>query len=112
MPKEYHIVLDPTVPPVIDTSRNVPHKLREEPKQELNRMTELGVIEPVSEPTDWVSSLVIARKPNGSLRVCLDPKNLNEVIKRHHHPMPTTEEILAQMLNFSLCSMLQIRFGK
>ena len=28
LPKEYHIVsLDPTVPPVIDTSRNVSHKL-------------------------------------------------------------------------------------
>ena len=35
LPKEYHIVLDPTVPPVIDTSRNVAHKLRQELKQEL-----------------------------------------------------------------------------
>ena len=82
---------------MIDTSCNVPHKLREELKQELNRMTELGVTQPVSKPTDWVSSLVIARKPNSSLWVSLDPRNLNEAIKRHHHPMPTTEEILAQM---------------
>ena len=112
--KRNHIVLDPTVPSVIDTSRNVPHKLGEELKQELNRMTELGVIEPVSEPTDWVSSLVIARKPNGSLTVCLDPRNFNKAIKRPHHLMPTTEEILAQMTDakFFLSWMLQMHFGK
>ena len=97
MPKEYHIVLDPTAPPVINTSGNVPRKLREELKQELNCMIESGVIEPVSEPTVWVSSLVVARKPSGSLRVCLDPRNLNKAIKCHHHSMPTTDEILAQM---------------
>ena len=67
-------------------------------------MTESGVTEPVSKPTDWVSSLVIARKPSGSLLVCLDPRNLSKEIKRHHHSVPTTEEILAQMTNakFSL----------
>ena len=97
LPKEYHIVSDPTIPTVIDTSCIVLHKLRKELKHELNRMTELGVIEPVSEPTDWVSSLVITRKPNGSLKVCLDPRNVNKAIKRHHHPMPTTEEIFTQM---------------
>ena len=73
------------------------HKLREELKQELNRMTELGIIELVPEPIDWVSSLVIARKPNGSLRVCLDHRNLKKAIKCHRHPMPTTEEMLAPM---------------
>ena len=97
LPKEYHIVSDPAIPTVIDTSCIVPHELREELKQELSRMTELGVIEPVPEPTDWVSSLVITRKPNGSLKVCLDPRDLNKAIKRHHHPMPTTEEIFTQM---------------
>ena len=82
-------------------------------------MTELGVIEPVSEPTDWVSSLVIARKPNGLLRVCLDPRNLNKAIKRHHHPMPTTEEILAQMTDAKFFTKLdasnafwQVKLGK
>ena len=37
----------------------------------------MNVIEKVNEPTDWVNSLVIAEKPNGKLRLCFDPKELN-----------------------------------
>ena len=60
-------------------------------------MTDLNVITKVTEPTDWVSLLVVAYKPSGALRVCLDPHNLNRAIKRHHHKLPTPEEILSQM---------------
>lgn len=58
-------------------------------------MIDMNIITKVTEPTDWVSSLVVVHKPNGALRVCLDPHNLN--IKRHHHKLPTAEEILSQM---------------
>ena len=47
---------------------------------------------PVSEPTEWVNSLVPTKKNNGALRVCLDPCNLNEAVKRKHHSIPTPEE--------------------
>ena len=60
-------------------------------------MVDMGVITPVQEPTDWVSSLVIVEKPNGSLGICLDPKDLNAAIKRHHYTMPTTEDIISRM---------------
>lgn len=95
--KTYHIVLDPTVPPVINACRRVPIALQPRLKEELLRMEELKIIKPVTEPTDWVSSLVIVNKPNGKLRICLDPRNLNKAIRRHHHKMPTTEEILSRM---------------
>ena len=55
------------------------------------------ITEPVNEPSDWVSSLVIVEKPNGILRVCLDPSDLNQAIKRHHLQLPTTDEILSQL---------------
>ena len=46
------------------------------------------IIVPVEEPTDWVNSLVVREKPNGSLRVCLDPRDLNKAIRREHYPAP------------------------
>ena len=57
----------------------------------------LPVIEKVTEPTPWVSSLVTARKPNGQLRVCLDPKDLNEALKRSYYSTPTIDEILPEL---------------
>ena len=40
----------------------------------------MEVIEKVTEPKDWVNSLVIVEKPNRKLILCLDPKDLNEAI--------------------------------
>ena len=45
-------------------------------------MVKQGIIVPVDEPTDLVNSLVVREKLNGSLRISLDPKDLNKAIKR------------------------------
>ena len=95
--KPYHIYLDPDVPPVIDACRKVPIALQDKLKQEILRMEGLNIIAPITEPTEWVSSLVTVKKPDGSIRTCIDPQNLNKAIRRHHHKMPTTEEILSRM---------------
>ena len=52
-------------------------ELKDRLKDELKKMEETGVIIKVTEPTDWVSSLVVVEKPKGKLRVCLDPRDLN-----------------------------------
>ena len=49
------------------------------------------------EPTDWVSSLVTVEKKNGSLRVCLNPRDLNLVIKREHFMIPTAQDVISQL---------------
>ena len=53
-------------------------------KKELNRTVEAGILEkvPLNEPADWVSSLVCVDKPDGSIRVCLDSKDLNVAVER------------------------------
>ena len=47
--------------------------MKEKLKAELDRMTKLGAINPVHEPTDWVTLLMTVKRPNGNLRVCIDP---------------------------------------
>ena len=65
--------------------------------EKLDKFLEQGIIVPVKEPTDWVSSLAYAWKANGKLRVCLDPRDTNKAIKRDHHKTPTVEEIAHQL---------------
>ena len=71
-------------------------------------MVEAGILEkvPLNEPADWVSSLVCVDKPDGSIRVCLDPKDLNVAIKREHYPSPLVDDITANCAGATLFSTL------
>lgn len=108
---EYHIVVDESVKPVIQPPRKVPFALRERIKEELDRMEKLGVIEPQEGPTDWVSSMVVVEKPDKTLRVCMDPKDLNKAIKREHFAMPTVDEVTAQLEGAELFTKLDAQNG-
>ena len=66
-------------------------------REKLDEWLKEGIITPVEEPTDWVSSLAYSRKANGKLRICLDPKDLNAAIKRDHYKTPTVEEITHEL---------------
>ena len=62
-------------------------------KEEIKSLVELGILEEVTEHTDWVNLYVIVEKDSGNhhvlnytikrkLRICLDPKDLNEALER------------------------------
>ena len=90
---DYHIVLKSDHYPMIHAPRKCPIHLRDEIEEELKTMESQGIIRKVSEPTEWVSSIVYIRKKNGKLCLCLDAKNLNCAIMRCHYKTPTMEEL-------------------
>ena len=83
------------VKPVIHPPRKIALSLQPKLEGELDEMVKQVIVVPVDEPPDWVNTLVVREKHNGSLRICLDPKDLNKAIKREH----TT---LSQLLIWSL----------
>lgn len=108
----YHVKLDPNVPPVVSPSKRIPATLRDKLRLKLSQMEKQEVIRKVDEPTDWVSSLAIVDKPNtNDLRICLDPKHLNEAIKREHFQLPTIEEITTRMAGATKFTKLDANSG-
>ena len=97
MPGTVHLELDKSATPTVMPPRRVPVALKDKLKTELDRMEERQIITKVVEPTDWVSSLVTVDKPNGKIRICIDPKPLNSALKRGHYPLPVIDDILPQM---------------
>ena len=83
--------------PVIHAPRCVPLSLQPKLKAALEAMLKSGTIVKRDEPTDWVSSLLLVEKPNGKIRLCLDPSDLNLAIKREHYVIPTSEDVIARL---------------
>ena len=96
LPGEYHIVTDDSVPPVVHPPRRVPVALRNQIKEKLDEMVASGILAPITEPTEWASSMLVIVKPN-KLRICLDPRDLNKAIRREHYQMATVEEVSTRL---------------
>ena len=93
----YNIRVDPTVKPATHARRKVPIESKEAIDKELDYLIEEEIITEQVEPTSWVSSVTFPRKPNGEVRVCLDPSKLNKTIIREHHKPMTVEEIAHEL---------------
>lgn len=98
-------------PPVIHALRKVPLAIKKDLEKELERLIEMEILTKVTQPTPWVSSLVVARKLNGKLRVCIDPQDLNKGLQRAHYPMPTIEDILPDLSEAKCFSVLDAKDG-
>ena len=86
---EYTIKLKVNSQPTIQPQRNVPLRLRNKLKATLDDLERRDIITKVEEPVDWVSNLVVVEKANNTLRLCLDPPDLNQVIEREDFKPPS-----------------------
>ena len=111
LPRIHDMKIREEVRPSIVPPRKIAHALKAKVKRKLDEMVASGIISPVEEPTEWVSGMVVVEKTNGDVRICIDPKNLNKAIKRQHHKMPTTEELLAEMAGAKYFTKLDASSG-
>jgi transposase InsO family protein len=97
--------------PYIDAPRKCSIHIKPILKAELDTMVAKGIIRKVEYHTDWCSSITTAIKKDGSIRVCLDPKRLNNEIKRCPHKIPTLEELSPAFAHAKYFSKLDAKSG-
>ena len=94
----YHITMVYNCTPVVNPPRRVPHSLKQRLHHALDKNVKSGVLVKIDQPTDWVNNLVIVEKKNGSLRLCLDPRDLNKSVKRDITRSPQCKRLLVSLL--------------
>jgi hypothetical protein len=92
----HSIPLIPEAKPVRQRQRPMNPRLELLVRKELEKLIRAGFIQPV-ELTTWVSPMVIVRKKNGKLRVCIDYRALNKVTLKDHFPLPFMNNILEEV---------------
>jgi len=107
----YHIRLSPDAVPTQHCPRRVPAALRERLQGTLEDLVKEHIITPVTEPTPWINSMVVVPKKNGTLRICLDPRDLNRYVQREHYQLPTIEDIATRLDKARVFTVLDVRSG-
>ena len=90
----------------------VPYALKKEMDKELSEMMKADIIE--SSVSEYASSPVVVRKPDGSVRYCIDFRKLNTKTVFDGEPVPNQEVILNRMGGDNFISRLDLTkgFGK
>ena len=55
--------------------------------------------------------MVVVPKPNGKVRICIDPRDLNKSVLREHYPMKTIDDILLEIPEAKVFSKLDATSG-
>ena len=119
-PYKFH--LKPEHKPTRYAPRKVPIHLEDAFKEEIKSLVELGILEEVTEHTDLVNSYVIVEKDSGNhhapnhtikrkLRICLDPRDLNEALERESYHTCSVDEITAKLKGMTVFTIVDFKKG-
>ena len=104
------IVTDPLVKPTQHSPRRVPIALRDKVKEKLEDLESKGIVEKVTIPTEWISSMVVVTTPS-KIRIGLDPQDLNKAVIRPKYQMPTLDELLLKLSKAKVFTTLDAKDG-
>ena len=119
-PYKFH--LKPDHKPARHAPRKVPVHLEKAFKEEIDSLVSQGILEEVKEHTDWVNSYVIVEKDTGNahapnhsvkkkLRICLDPRDLNEALEREPYHTRSVDEITAKLQGMTVFTIVDFKKG-
>ena len=106
------------IPHRINTGNHKPFRqpLRRHPRvhedfidAQVDEMLRNDVIEPAASP--WASNVVLARKSDGSLRFCIDYRQLNELTYKDSYPLPRISACLDVLGGAAFYSTMDLRSG-
>ena len=117
-PYKFH--LKPDNKPAQHATRKVPIHLETAFKEEIKSLVKQGIQEEVKEHTDWVNSYVIVEKDTGNhhspnhtvkkkLRICLDPRDLNEALEREPYHTRSVDEITAKLQGMTVFTIADFK---
>jgi transposase InsO family protein len=107
--KTVSIELKPGATPIILPPRRVPLAMKDEVYAELQRMQKMGVISPVNDARPWCHAMVVARKPNGKVRICIDPRTINPWIEREYMQIPDIDGILLDLEKAKVFTLIDLQ---
>ncbi|KAL0539541.1 hypothetical protein IC582_023756 [Cucumis melo] len=106
---DFTIELEPDTTPISRAPyRMAPAELKEL-KVQLEELLDKGFIRPSVSP--WGAPVLFVKKKDGSLRLCIDYRELNKVTVKNRYPLPRIDDLFDQLQGATIFSKINLRSG-
>ncbi|KAK9085283.1 hypothetical protein Sjap_025694 [Stephania japonica] len=78
-------------------------------RSQLEELLQKGFIHPSMSP--WGAPVLFVKKKDGSLRLCIDYRKLNQVTIRNRYPLPRIDDLFDQLAGAKFFSKIDLRSG-
>jgi hypothetical protein len=106
---EFSIELIPGTAPISKRAYRVSGPELVELKKHIDELLEKGYIRPSTLP--WVAPVLFVETKDGTKRMCIDYRALNEVSVKNKYPLPKIEDLFDQLRGASVFSKIDMRLG-
>jgi hypothetical protein len=95
--------------PVITTPYRHPKKFKDEIEKAIKELLEMGHIRPSTSP--FASSVVLVKKKDGMMQMCIDYRALNKKTIKNRYPIPRIDELLDELHGAVYFLKIDLRSG-
>ncbi|KAL9992436.1 putative nucleotidyltransferase, Ribonuclease H [Helianthus debilis subsp. tardiflorus] len=106
---EFRIHLLPGTAPIAKAPYRLAPAEMQELKKQLDELLEKGFIQPSSSP--WGAPILFVKKKDGSMRMCIDYRELNKVTIKNRYPLPRIDDLFDQLQGARFFSKIDLRSG-
>ena len=106
---EFRIDLIKDARPIVMPLRRMAPREQRELEVQVSDLLKKGFIR--RSVSEWGAPVVFATKADGSLRLCVDYRELNKVMRKNKYPPPRIDDLFDQLSGARICSQLDLATG-
>ncbi|KAI3734189.1 hypothetical protein L6452_13653 [Arctium lappa] len=106
---EFRIDLVPGAAPIARAPYRLAPAEMKEMMTQLQELLDKGFIRPSTSP--WGAPVLFVKKKDGSMRMCIDYRELNKLTVKNKYPLPRIDDLFDQLQGASYFSKIDLRSG-
>ncbi|QRV99033.1 Retrotransposable element Tf2 protein [Ceratobasidium sp. AG-Ba] len=108
-PYDCEIILKPDAVPRHGPIYSLGPREDEELRKTVTKQLEAGLIRPSKSP--MASPVIFVKKKNGSLRMCIDYRKLNDMTVKNVYPLPRSNDLIEKLRGAKIFSKFDLKWG-